>query len=97
MILGTFEDTSSQDKSAPVTVHSSKNSRSDHNNYSSSEDDAETEVQEVNNPEYDPSLSGWLYVGSHNFTPSAWGNLSGSGFTPVMNVSFYDGHTLGLE
>lgn len=29
---------------------------------------------------------GWAYVGSHNFTPSAWGTLSGSGFTPVLNV-----------
>lgn len=30
---------------------------------------------------------GWAYVGSHNFTPSAWGTLSGSGFNPVLNVS----------
>lgn len=29
---------------------------------------------------------GWAYVGSHNFTPSAWGTLSGSGFNPVLNV-----------
>lgn len=29
---------------------------------------------------------GWIYVGSHNFTPSAWGTLSGSGFTPILNV-----------
>ncbi|QRV99330.1 tyrosyl-DNA phosphodiesterase 1 [Ceratobasidium sp. AG-Ba] len=33
---------------------------------------------------------GWLYVGSHNFTPSAWGNLSGTGFTPVMNITNYE-------
>ena len=32
-------------------------------------------------------LVGWLYVGSHNFTPSAWGTLSGSGFNPTLNVS----------
>ena len=30
---------------------------------------------------------GWIYVGSHNFTPSAWGTLSGSGFNPTLNVS----------
>ena len=30
---------------------------------------------------------GWAYVGSHNFTPSAWGTLSGSAFNPVLNVS----------
>jgi tyrosyl-DNA phosphodiesterase 1 len=29
---------------------------------------------------------GYVYLGSHNFTPSAWGTLSGSGFTPVLNV-----------
>lgn len=32
---------------------------------------------------------GWAYVGSHNFTPSAWGNLSGSSFNPVLNVRIY--------
>ncbi|KAJ6614239.1 hypothetical protein B0H10DRAFT_2191622 [Mycena sp. CBHHK59/15] len=32
----------------------------------------------------------WLYVGSHNFTPSAWGTLSGSGFNPVVNVTNYE-------
>ncbi|KAI6021080.1 hypothetical protein EDC04DRAFT_2575753 [Pisolithus marmoratus] len=32
---------------------------------------------------------GWAYVGSHNFTPSAWGTLSGSGFNPVLsNVNY---------
>ena len=30
---------------------------------------------------------GYAYVGSHNFTPSAWGTLSGSGCAPVLNVS----------
>ena len=29
---------------------------------------------------------GWAYVGSHNFTASAWGTLSGTGFTPILNV-----------
>lgn len=29
---------------------------------------------------------GWLYMGSHNFTPSAWGTLSGSAFNPTLNV-----------
>lgn len=37
---------------------------------------------------------GWAYIGSHNFTPSAWGNLSGSSFNPVLNVSPV---TIGLE
>jgi len=29
---------------------------------------------------------GWMYVGSHNFTQAAWGNLSGSADAPVLNV-----------
>ncbi|KAI6046597.1 hypothetical protein EDC04DRAFT_2557869, partial [Pisolithus marmoratus] len=27
----------------------------------------------------------WAYVRSHNFTTSAWGILSGSGFNPNVN------------
>jgi len=33
---------------------------------------------------------GWVYVGSHNFTPSAWGNLSGSSFNPILNIANYE-------
>ncbi|KAM5541013.1 hypothetical protein V8D89_005324 [Ganoderma adspersum] len=35
-------------------------------------------------------LAGWVYVGSHNFTPSAWGTLSGSGFNPTLNITNYE-------
>ena len=35
----------------------------------------------------DEGAIGWAYVGSHNFTPSAWGTLSGSSFNPTLNVS----------
>ncbi|KAI0743057.1 tyrosyl-DNA phosphodiesterase-domain-containing protein [Daedaleopsis nitida] len=38
-------------------------------------------------------LAGWAYVGSHNFTPSAWGTLSGSAFNPTLNITNYE---LGL-
>ncbi|KAJ7292235.1 tyrosyl-DNA phosphodiesterase-domain-containing protein [Mycena rebaudengoi] len=41
-------------------------------------------------PEPEPKPYGWAYVGSHNFTPSAWGTLSGSGFNPVVNVTNYE-------
>jgi tyrosyl-DNA phosphodiesterase-1 len=35
----------------------------------------------------DPSdAAGWMYVGSHNFTAPAWGNLSGSADAPLLNV-----------
>ncbi|KAJ7247370.1 tyrosyl-DNA phosphodiesterase I [Mycena rebaudengoi] len=33
-----------------------------------------------------PTAAGWMYVGSHNFTFPAWGNLSGSASSPVLNV-----------
>lgn len=33
------------------------------------------------------NILGYAYVGSHNFTPSAWGTLSGSEFTPILNAS----------
>ncbi|KAL7278790.1 hypothetical protein ACG7TL_007799 [Trametes sanguinea] len=46
--------------------------------------------QEVNEDEDKDPLVGWLYMGSHNFTPSAWGTLSGSGFTPTLNVTNYE-------
>jgi tyrosyl-DNA phosphodiesterase-1 len=49
---------------------------------SDSETEPESDDIEIKN---DPI--GWAYVGSHNFTPSAWGTLSGSGFNPVLNVS----------
>lgn len=48
---------------------------------SSTEDDSDGEVEVI-----EPAL-GWAYIGSHNFTPSAWGTLSGSGFNPILNVS----------
>ncbi|CAE6429711.1 unnamed protein product [Rhizoctonia solani] len=40
----------------------------------------------------------WLYVGSHNFTPSAWGTLSGSGFNPSIYMINYElGVVIPLE
>ena len=48
--------------------------------FSETEDDTDDEVQVV-----EPA-AGWAYVGSHNFTPSAWGTLSGSSFNPILNV-----------
>ncbi|KAF8961659.1 tyrosyl-DNA phosphodiesterase-domain-containing protein [Flammula alnicola] len=48
------------------------------------EDDSDDDVEVI-----EPAL-GWAYVGSHNFTPSAWGTLSGSSFNPILNVSNYE-------
>lgn len=48
--------------------------------FSDTEDDTDDEIEAV-----EPAV-GWAYVGSHNFTPSAWGTLSGSAFNPILNV-----------
>jgi tyrosyl-DNA phosphodiesterase-1 len=50
--------------------------------------DVDDEIVVLDSNGNDPSsVVGWAYVGSHNFTPSAWGTLSGSAFSPVMNAS----------
>lgn len=50
-----------------------------------SEEGDDDEIVEVGPPS--GKYIGWAYVGSHNFTPSAWGTLSGSSFNPVLNAS----------
>ena len=50
--------------------------------------DADSDIVEVKKDKVD--IVGYAYVGSHNFTPSAWGTLSGSGYTPILNVSACD-------
>ncbi|KDQ19959.1 hypothetical protein BOTBODRAFT_152571 [Botryobasidium botryosum FD-172 SS1] len=40
--------------------------------------------------EIESQVGGWCYVGSHNFTPSAWGTLSGDSFSPIMNITNYE-------
>lgn len=47
---------------------------------SETEDDSDDEIEMIQ-----PAI-GWAYIGSHNFTPSAWGTLSGSSFNPTLNV-----------
>ncbi|KAI0633159.1 phospholipase D/nuclease [Trametes polyzona] len=75
MILGTFVD-------KPNTLNNAQRATST----SSSEAERDTPVDDDNGE----TLAGWLYVGSHNFTPSAWGTLSGSGFNPILNVTNYE-------
>ena len=50
--------------------------------YVDTEDDTDDDIEVI-----EPA-QGWAYVGSHNFTPSAWGTLSGSSFSPILNVSY---------
>ncbi|CDO75716.1 hypothetical protein BN946_scf184493.g14 [Trametes cinnabarina] len=74
MILATF-----QDKRGTLDSDSRASTASQSASSQVDEDDGEREP-----------LVGWVYVGSHNFTPSAWGTLSGSGFTPTLNVNNYE-------
>lgn len=48
--------------------------------------DSETESEDDAPSSSNAKAIGWLYMGSHNFTPSAWGTLSGSAFNPTLNV-----------
>lgn len=57
---------------------------------SDSETDTDTDETGGGNAAQPKQPLGWAYVGSHNFTPSAWGTLSGSGFNPVLNNVNYE-------
>jgi tyrosyl-DNA phosphodiesterase-1 len=50
-------------------------------------DDSETEDSDDDDIELIQPAIGWAYIGSHNYTPSAWGTLSGSSFNPTLNVN----------
>ncbi|GLB44401.1 putative tyrosyl-DNA phosphodiesterase [Lyophyllum shimeji] len=81
----------SRSRGGPVLMHSKmmiatkkETSKGKQAQDSDTEDDSGDEVQVV-----EPAI-GWAYVGSHNFTPSAWGTLSGSAFNPVLNISNFE-------
>ena len=73
MIIGTFRETAFAGGSTHTVP----------------DDDSETEPEDDDIVEVAPRPSkaaGWAYIGSHNFTPSAWGTLSGTPFNPILNV-----------
>ncbi|KAJ6568428.1 tyrosyl-DNA phosphodiesterase-domain-containing protein [Mycena vulgaris] len=50
-----------------------------------------TFAQKRNAEQEDASSSaGWMYLGSHNFTSPAWGNLTGDASVPVLNVNNFE-------
>lgn len=60
---------------------------SDIESVTESETESDSDIEIVEPPSARaPPAHGWAYVGSHNFTPSAWGTLSGSAFNPILNV-----------
>ncbi|CAL1698618.1 unnamed protein product [Somion occarium] len=79
MIIATFRDTGPLNKG--------KAPQSD----SETEPESDDEVVEVDaQGREEDKVIGWAYVGSHNFTPSAWGTLSGSGFNPILNNTNFE-------
>ncbi|ODN81641.1 hypothetical protein, variant 1 [Cryptococcus amylolentus CBS 6039] len=38
----------------------------------------------------DEGVGGWMYMGSHNFSPSAWGTLDLKANSPALNVKNYE-------
>jgi tyrosyl-DNA phosphodiesterase 1 len=71
-------------KAEPEVIDLISSEEEDNDSVTESETETDSDGLEV----VDPPV-GWIYVGSHNFTPSAWGTLSGSAFNPVMNVSYF--------
>ncbi|TFY63635.1 hypothetical protein EVJ58_g3136 [Rhodofomes roseus] len=74
MILGLIRDKS-------IAFGSGSGGQSDSETEPEDDEAAPTEMEK---------LIGWLYMGSHNFTPSAWGTLSGSAFNPTLNITNYE-------
>ena len=77
MIIATYRETGfvMNGKTRAITPHSGSDDDSD-----------DSDIVEVNLHRGE-KLTGWAYMGSHNFTPSAWGTLSGSAFNPTLNAS----------
>ncbi|KIJ62339.1 hypothetical protein HYDPIDRAFT_30594 [Hydnomerulius pinastri MD-312] len=99
MIIATYRQ-----KSTPITSASKSGSKPQSNPsagsstgkgkgkaivISGSETESETEPEEDGVVIQNEPI-GWAYVGSHNFTPSAWGRFSGSGFRPVLDIVNYE-------
>ncbi|KIP12180.1 hypothetical protein PHLGIDRAFT_124343 [Phlebiopsis gigantea 11061_1 CR5-6] len=78
MIVGTFKD------SAAASMRAL-----DQFDTPSDGGDDDDEIVEVGAPSRGDAI-GWAYVGSHNFTPSAWGTLSGSSFNPTLNITNFE-------
>ncbi|KAI0076842.1 phospholipase D/nuclease [Panus rudis PR-1116 ss-1] len=83
MILGTFQDTGLGTSSGKQDVQPQSDSETEPES-----DDEVVELSAQGQGQAKPV--GWLYIGSHNFTPSAWGTLSGSAFNPVLNATNYE-------
>lgn len=83
MIIATLCSPSKETLNFSGSKAKGKQSKRTNDHDSDVEDGAgSSDVEEV----VGPQLHGWAYIGSHNFTSSAWGTLSGSAFNPTLNV-----------
>ncbi|KAF8513970.1 tyrosyl-DNA phosphodiesterase-domain-containing protein [Gautieria morchelliformis] len=90
MILATFKDASSRNLANTAKTKKAKaKAETPDPDSSVTESSSDSDVEEIDT-ERDANVIGWLYVGSHNFTASAWGTLSGSRFTPIMNITNFE-------
>ena len=81
-MIGTFEPRANSHPTKATENARAKPLNAEEDSHTETEDEDDDDVED------DESPVGWAYVGSHNFTPSAWGTLSGTGFSPVLNVSY---------
>jgi len=84
MIIGTFRSNPLVSAGAGTSKSASRQKQFEDSETEPEDDDVDPDIQIVNDP------IGWAYVGSHNFTPSAWGTLSGSSFNPTLNNVNYE-------
>ncbi|KAL5520516.1 hypothetical protein ACEPAG_9740 [Sanghuangporus baumii] len=84
MIIGYFKDKSS---SSAFSGRRAGATEADVN-LSSGEEDNNADGNDASVSK--EKVIGWAYIGSHNFTPSAWGTLSGSESNPSLNIVNYE-------
>ncbi|EIW76911.1 phospholipase D nuclease [Coniophora puteana RWD-64-598 SS2] len=84
MIIGTFRSNPLVSVGAGTSKSAPQKKQLEDSETEPEDDDVDPDIQIVNEP------IGWAYVGSHNFTPSAWGTLSGSSFNPSLNNINYE-------
>ncbi|KAL5478752.1 hypothetical protein ACEPAI_2029 [Sanghuangporus weigelae] len=84
MIIGYFKDKSS----SSAFVGRQAGATGDGVDLSSGEEDNNADGNDASVSK--EKVIGWAYIGSHNFTPSAWGTLSGSESNPSLNIVNYE-------
>ncbi|TDL27098.1 phospholipase D/nuclease [Rickenella mellea] len=82
MIIATFKP--------KANISGSSSRRGKQRDFDTDSEDEERSTRNKDDEGVNKNIHGWAYVGSHNFTPSAWGTLSGSAFTPVLNIVNYE-------